>query len=112
PADACVHHDLDARSHCPANCACLGDVARRVLAKIAPAELHCGEAHFDVTLRFGGGLLRCCCEQRTGIRPDSVAHGTAEQRMHGLALHLARQVPQRDVDAADRVESDSAAAEV
>ena len=57
-------------------------------------------------------LLRRAGQRVDGaVRRNAVMHGAAEQRVHRLALRLRGEVPDRDVDRADRVHDEPAAAD-
>src|SRR4051794_34993317 len=88
------------------------DVLRRVLAERSPAELDRGEALVAEPTDALAHLRRVVRHQHRGVRAHLVALLRAEQLAHRLALRLALDVPERDVDAADRVQRDPAAADV
>ena len=68
------------------------------------AKYEIGEATTDLL-----GFLGSVAKEDAGVGTEGLAETAAEQLVHGLARGLAEQVPQRDVDAADRVRDRAAA---
>ena len=75
-----------------------------------PTHLDGLEAALDLLGQFLSQQPRLF-EQDRGVRLDAIAVVAAQQSRHRLAERLARQVPQSDVDAADRMFDRAAAAE-
>ena len=88
------------------------DVVPRVLAERTPAELHGSEAVVAELRDALRRLLGRVRHQHRRVRAHAVMRRAAEQLVDGLALGLALDVPQCDVDARQRVEGDPAAADV
>ena len=83
-----------------------------ILAERPPAELHGGEVLVAQRGHRGCDLVGRVRHQHRRVRADAVPHGRAEQLVDGLAERLALDVPERDVETADRVDRDPAATEV
>src|SRR6185436_4349981 len=88
------------------------DVVLRILAERAPAELHGGEAVVAELRDALRRLLDRVRHQHRRVRAHAAVLRTAEQVVDGLALRLALDVPQRYVDARQRMEGDPTAADV
>ena len=87
-------------------------VGLRVLAHRCPAELHGGKAFGANALgKFAGGLGRSA-EERAGVAADLLLEAAAEEFPNGQAEGLALDVPEREVNAAHRVQADAAPAGV
>ena len=83
----------------------------RILPEWSPAELDRREALLAERRDGLGDLLCRVRHQPGGVRPDAVVVDGAEQLAHRLAEGLPLDVPEGDVDAADRVDRDPAAAD-
>src|SRR6185503_13232628 len=88
------------------------DVPGGVLAEAAPAELDGLESLVVVFPRGIGHLPRRLAEQRARVRGDAVAPRAPKERVDRLAERLAHDVVAGEVDPADRLEDDAAAAVV
>ena len=87
-------------------------VGLRALAHGCPAELHGGKTFRTNALgEFAGGLGRRA-EQRAGVAADLFLETAAEEFPDGQAERLALDVPEREVNAAHRVQADAASARV
>ena len=88
------------------------DVVVGVSTEGPPAELDGGEALLAERGDALGGLLGRVGHQHRRVRAHAIAPDLPEELAHRLAERLAADVPERDVDAADRVDPDPAAADV
>ena len=87
-----------------------GDVAAFVLAEAAPAELDGGEALGGVRGDGFGHRRRRGPEKRAGIGGDAAAPFASKEDVDGLAVGLAADIPQRDIEGGDGLERDPASA--
>ncbi len=111
-ADVTVDHQLHVRPGLLARGGEQRVVAARVGAPRSPAELDRAEAVVEVAARGETHRVGRLAEERRGVALDGVAAAAAEQLHDRHAGGARGQVPQRDVDPADRVQSGTAAAVV
>ena len=112
PAAPDVDHDVDVR---PGGLAGRGDeldVAARVEAERAPAELERAVPALDLRRDVAPHRIRRLRHERARVDAHAVAEAAAEQPVDGLAERAADEVVERDVDRRDRVDRGGARAGV